>query len=346
MPKINNIFKNLSITKKFALGFGIIFVVLIAFLFITFFAYVTIGKIAEKEAKVNQRADTAFLLENSTLRINLLLHQYTDVYNQSILIDLNKYRSLILQYSAELRKLNPSPAVIVAIDSFEATRPPIIAMADNMISLINRKAPLEKVEALRREREVLTNESISYLKHIVEIGKEEQIKTIESGKELRAGLARNIIVIVLLILSIIVAVSFWIIRSITVPVRLLVAMTQQIAEGNFEGKITMESRDELGQLAQSFSNMAVKLKESYTNLDAANQQLKASNQQLRASNQQLDASTQQLRAANQQLVASETGLKEKIRQLEVFNKATVGRELKMAELKKENEKLRNQSKQP
>lgn len=64
-------------------------------------------------------------------------------------------------------------------------------------------------------------------------------------------------------------------------------------------------------------------------------ELEAVNQQLRAANQQLDASVQQLRAANQQLKTLEQTLRERIGELEVLNKATVSRELKMIALKKE-----------
>lgn len=149
--------------------------------------------------------------------------------------------------------------------------------------------------------------------------------------------------------TIMVALAIVIARTISKPVRILSALSGEIAHGNFEVKIpTIHSHDEVAELGRSFAEMTTKLKASYADLeaqkkelDSSNQQLKASNQQLRASNQQLDATTQQLRAANQQLTATEKGLKEKIEELEVFNKVTVGREIKMVELKKEIETLKS-----
>ena len=78
-----------------------------------------------------------------------------------------------------------------------------------------------------------------------------------------------------------------------------------------------------------------KLEESRKVIDAANQQLRASEQQLKAGNQQL-------RAANQQLIASEKQLQDKNLELERFNKVTVGRELKMVELKEEIKTLKKE----
>ncbi len=78
-----------------------------------------------------------------------------------------------------------------------------------------------------------------------------------------------------------------------------------------------------------------KLEESRKMIDAANQQLRASEQQLKAGNQQL-------RAANQQLIASEKQLQDKNLELERFNKITVGRELKMIELKEEIKTLKKE----
>jgi methyl-accepting chemotaxis protein len=143
----------------------------------------------------------------------------------------------------------------------------------------------------------------------------------------------------------IVALAIFIAKTITRSVRTLHTVSQKIAQGNFEIEVPdIHSNDEIADLGKAFNEMISKLKRSYAALDSSNQQLKASNQQLLASNQQLDASTQQLRAANEQLSVAEKDLRERVNELEIFNRATVGRELKMIELKKEIAQLKEQNK--
>jgi len=92
--------------------------------------------------------------------------------------------------------------------------------------------------------------------------------------------------------------------SISKPVKELRDAAAKIGEGNLNSRIEVRSNDEIGQLAQSFNDMAEDLKKttaSRDELNAANQQLDAGNQQLRASQQQLQANEQQLKASNQQL---------------------------------------------
>lgn len=147
-----------------------------------------------------------------------------------------------------------------------------------------------------------------------------------------------------IITTAIVALSIFIAHAVTKPLRKLNHAALEVAQGNLEIEIPkIRSDDEIGELGKSFREMVANLKESHVTLNSSNQQLEAANEQLRASNQQLEASTQQLRAANQQLSATEKNLKEKINELEIFNKTAVGRELKMIELKKEIEMLQKQN---
>ncbi len=82
----------------------------------------------------------------------------------------------------------------------------------------------------------------------------EQMNRLEE-KTLQAGLLWGI-------LSLMAAggLSLLLIRSITRPIDLLRQGTREIAEGKFDHRVELETRDELGELASSFNEMADQLK--------------------------------------------------------------------------------------
>lgn len=55
--------------------------------------------------------------------------------------------------------------------------------------------------------------------------------------------------------------ALWISRQISMPIRNLVAASQQLANGNLEAKVELTSRDELGKLAHRFNQMAEALRQ-------------------------------------------------------------------------------------
>jgi two-component system NtrC family sensor kinase len=63
-----------------------------------------------------------------------------------------------------------------------------------------------------------------------------------------------------------VGILFFIASSITNPLRRMVAATNQIAQGDLNQHIQLDSRDEIGQLAQSFNQMTERLKAANENL--------------------------------------------------------------------------------
>lgn len=59
----------------------------------------------------------------------------------------------------------------------------------------------------------------------------------------------------------VIAISFFITRSITRPVSLLKRKTREIAQGDFEGELNIASPPELGELAGAFNSMSRKLRD-------------------------------------------------------------------------------------
>jgi len=170
----------------------------------------------------------------------------------------------------------------------------------------------------------------------------------------------NLIVIFSIIGFVILSsyISFLVVKAIIRPLNELVKGTEIIGKGNFKHRVDIRTKNEIGELATSFNQMTENLTEvtaSRDELNAVNQQLRASEQQLKAANQQLQASEQQLRASEQQLRASNQQLradeqqlraeiaerkkmeeqtKKQLHDLEIFYKASRGREEKVLELKK------------
>jgi class 3 adenylate cyclase len=76
-------------------------------------------------------------------------------------------------------------------------------------------------------------------------------------RRIQAGL----ILLGLVMASLGVAASAWFARSLTAPVARLTEGTRQVAAGNFNHRIAVDRRDELGALAQSFNAMTEGLRE-------------------------------------------------------------------------------------
>lgn len=67
--------------------------------------------------------------------------------------------------------------------------------------------------------------------------------------------------------------AYFITRSITKPISKLVKATEVIASGDFSHEVTIQSKDEVGQLATSFNRMVRTLKVTMEELHAVNQKL-------------------------------------------------------------------------
>lgn len=160
-------------------------------------------------------------------------------------------------------------------------------------------------------------------------------------KEALAPLAAMKLVFLIIFCAIPVVVwtvGMFVSKAITAPIHRLHRGTEIIGDGDLDYKVGTDTKDEIGQLSRAFDKMTDDLKGTTTsidNLNAANQQLQANELQLKAANQQLQAKEQELKAGNRQLRANEEQLREKMEDLERFNRLAVGREQRMIELKQQ-----------
>jgi len=108
------------------------------------------------------------------------------------------------------------------------------------------------------------------------------------------------------LLSFIIVICFaWvIIRTITKSIRRLVDAAGQIAEGNLNVDIRLDSKDEVGILASSFRQMTDNLNEVMSNIQAASEQVASGSKQLSDSSMTLAQGATEQASSVEQLTAS------------------------------------------
>jgi methyl-accepting chemotaxis protein len=149
-------------------------------------------------------------------------------------------------------------------------------------------------------------------------------------------------------------------RGFTRPLQRLIRGIQEISKGNLDFKVQTGSQDEWGDLASHFNNMTHELKATQKALEEAKKDLE---RKVKERTVELDktmtsleeakttleikvqARTKELEELNKnldgQIKQRTKELEDKVKELERFREIAVGREMKMVELKKELDKLKD-----
>ncbi|MBN6186700.1 methyl-accepting chemotaxis protein [Aneurinibacillus sp. BA2021] len=111
--------------------------------------------------------------------------------------------------------------------------------------------------------------------------------------------------------------SFFVIRSIVVPLKRINAAAHRISEGDLTERINVHSDDEFGELSRSFDHMADSLSGLIQEVQQKSEQLAASSEQLTASAEQTSQATEQITSVMQEVaVGSErqvSGMEQSVR---------------------------------
>ncbi len=135
-------------------------------------------------------------------------------------------------------------------------------------------------------------------------------------------------------------------RKLVRPVQNLVRATRKVSGGNLDVKLKIISGDEIGELTNSFNAMVEDLRKSRQALEEEKASLeikvRARTKELQELNQALE---QKVKERTKELEKSKEEIQKRADELEKFYQLTVGRELKMIELKQRIKKLEEELKQ-
>jgi methyl-accepting chemotaxis protein len=140
-------------------------------------------------------------------------------------------------------------------------------------------------------------------------------------------------------LILVISVIFLVLRKgILNPLKKMAMVCQKVGRGDLDVQVDIKSKTEIGELATTFNQMIEDLKKSQTALEEAKTTLetkvKERTKELEELNKNLE---KKVRERTQEL-------QERVDELEKFYESTIGRELKMIELKKEIKRLKEELK--
>lgn len=115
------------------------------------------------------------------------------------------------------------------------------------------------------------------------------------------GILYTTIAVIAVAIVIGILLVFWIVRSITKPLKELMSSTGKIADGDLSEEIVLRSKDELGQLSASVNQMRISLRHLIGQVGLNTDHVASTSEQLSASAEQTSRATEQISTAIQEV---------------------------------------------
>lgn len=219
----------------------------------------TLGKINAANIERNRMTDarkTARTLDIDVLRIIIDLQYFVQQKDEASVRDIAANRLSAKQERTALRNLTSNPETIAKLDKYEAILPARVASANKIIAATRAGQTSAQISELLNERKTLDDEARGYLRDMINI---EEASSEVALKNLSAEITAartNLILCVIIVALIVIAISYYLYRSIITPLRELTDMAAKIKRGTLTASNTVKSKDEFGTLGRTMNDMA------------------------------------------------------------------------------------------
>jgi two-component system, NtrC family, sensor histidine kinase GlrK len=250
----------MKIATKIAFGYGVLIALLLGMLAYQLTVISGTARRSEDLAGVNLRAgELALQLIRNLDQIEEFTLKYYATGDPDYGNQVGATREAFSRTLEEIRLLRLSRAESRELDKLELTWR-VLADAARRSSDAGSKNPPPSPEAANAEMarmDELRAQTLGFLGATREAtGSQAAASTLASQQAQRISL-----VVAFAALLVGLAVSFWIVRSISRPLGRLTEATQAVAAGQFSHRVEAEGEDELSQLAYDFDTMTRKLNE-------------------------------------------------------------------------------------
>lgn len=169
-------------------------------------------------------------------------------------------------------------------------------------AIANKAHELEEL-ALIRNAESFTKSEAS-LNRIIEINQEVGAQAVVKASEVMSS--SNTILISVIVVGVVISIllGLFLSRIISRPLKNMVNAANQIAEGNLDIDISLDTKDEVGMLAKAFRSMTDNINDVMSNINSASEQVASGSKQVSDSSMSLSQGATEQASSIEELTAS------------------------------------------
>jgi methyl-accepting chemotaxis protein len=294
----------LTVARKLSMGFGVVLSILLAMMA---FAYSEINSIKNTyetllSSQVQKVELTREVIEASK-EMQLANRGFLLMGNEESFADYEKSKMLYEETSKKLTNMIKQKSEKKVLQELERISNQYIQLAENTITLKKVNNP-QYLSTISVEGPPIVQGFQNKANEMIQL-QNDDIKKVRSNTLTRVKtLQSNLLLISVLALLFGTVIAFLIGRNISNPVKAIANSAKKIASGDLtQEEIQVKSRDEIGDLAQSFNEMTQNLREVLTQINKSAEQVAAASEELFATTEQTTQATNEISSSIQEVAS-------------------------------------------
>ena len=247
-----------------------------------------IGNLFQR-VRVNSRD---MILENDINEINLKYQVIEEIGAE------------ISVYLAQFEKTILSEKVQVVFDDFTASRVDFHAHLDVLLQYCLNNEDAKAYELIKGDMRLTADIEQAAIDNLVALKVEDAGVQSDGNSAIAATASTTMIIVIICGMFIAILLGIFISKIIGNPIKKLAKAAEMIADGDLDVSLDINTKDEVGKLAASFTRMADNLNDVTTNISSASEQVASGSKQVSDSSMALSQGATEQASSVEELTAS------------------------------------------
>ncbi|WP_186580483.1 methyl-accepting chemotaxis protein [Aquibacillus kalidii] len=294
-----------NLSKKLLAGFFSVLLLLAAVTVVTVIQFTTVDKnysdsIDDSFKKLSILTD----MENAVLKEQITVRGYLANGDEGNIEEFNRVSGIFSENANKFLQLDITTEVEQVVEEFIEVESKYNQLAQQLIEL-KRQEKTKEIATLMKEQGNGLTQQITEVGEKARTYQETNIEEVSSNLSAKAKASKTSIIIISVFAMILgVIIALYISRIISKPVKQISKSAQEIASGNLViDELKVKNNDEIGELAASFNQMTINLRDLIVNVSGTSEQVASSAEELMASAEQTTTATHQVTTAIQEVAS-------------------------------------------